>query len=453
MRSPILDALKSNQLLQRNRVPCRATPSILLTAVAWLSMTGFLVGQEFRVDSLKYDNFSGLAQLRWQNKPGGVYGVFTSTNLITWEEMKSGREPMRFFASSGIRTEVELVSPQGRQTFWRVQKRPITDLGTLIAEDSSAPILRGVNDYSRVVGYFQNHGNSAQTGFTWAPDEELVSFGPSSYAVAVNNGGMVVGTRYGFGRFFSWTKIGGLVELGTGVAIDVNEAGHIVGRDDTGAFLWKPGVGKIRIPHLSATGGYTVPASFSDAGHVVGDSLVNGSYYRAFLWTESGGMVDLTGALSSAASGASKVNGNGQVVGHRTAGGGTRAFSWTAAGGFVTFPAGCYITDLTENGTVVGRGYNGTKAFSWTQAGGIMDLGEWSVEKVNEAGQMVGYTMRGATAAILWSANGGQTELEGLSSLGTVANLIDKNGVVFGYSKPVNSSSSHLIMWTPKSNP
>jgi hypothetical protein len=142
------------------------------------------------------------------------------------------------------------------------------------------------------------------------------------------------------------------------------------------------------------------------------------------------------------------------VVGHRTAGGGgTRAFSWTAAGGFVTFPDGCYITDLSENGTVVGRGYNGTKAFSWTQAGGIMDLGEWSVEKVNEAGQMVGYTMRGATAAILWSPNGGQIELEGLSSSGTVANLIDKNGVVFGYSRAVNSSSSHLIMWTPKLNP
>jgi uncharacterized membrane protein len=103
---------------------------------------------------------------------------------------------------------------------------------------------------------------------------------------------VVVGTRYGVGRFFSWTNNEGVVELGDGVAIDINEAGHIVGRDNSGAFLWKQGSGKLRIPHHSGSNSCTVPEALSDAGHVVGRNYVVAHQSHAFSWTQAGGIVE-----------------------------------------------------------------------------------------------------------------------------------------------------------------
>jgi probable HAF family extracellular repeat protein len=422
----------------------------VLTVAASLCMSDPLAAQSFRLDPIKYDRFGGLVTLGWQSQPGGIYSVHTSTNLIVWDEfMGVGNQALRIPAASGNRTQVELEVPQGDHRFWRVGRRPITDLGTLTPDSFYYPALHDLNDDSRVAGYFTT-GDGDTIGFTCAPGEEVLSFGSESSAVAVNNSGTVVGSRSG--RFFSWTKSGGLVELGAGGAVDVNNAGHILGVDVSGAFLWKPGVGKIRIPHLSSVEPYTVPEALSDAGHVVGVSLINGDYYRAFLWTEAGGLVDLTVTLSTAASGAIDVNTNGQVVGHRVLSSGeSRAFSWTATGGFVTFPAGCYITDLSEKGKVVGRGYLNGHAFSWTQSGGIIDLGiGGSPEKVNELGQTVGYL---GTSAVLWSTNGVQTELEALSSQQSTANLINNKGVVFGISQPQNALARHVVMWTTNPTP
>ncbi len=431
---------------------CFLAPAL---AASLLCATGNLEGQSFRLDSIQYDSFGGLITLGWQSQPGGIYSIHSTTNLNIWEEIKISGLPLRITGASGSRTQVELDVPAGDRRFWRVGMRPIFDVGTAISEGVglSYPVLTDVNDASRVVGYFV-YGNNAQIGFTWALGEEISSFGNGSYATAVNSGGTVVGTRYGNGKFFSWTKSGGLVELGNGAALDINESGHILGRDDSpGAFLWKPGTGKIYIPHLSATEPYTVPEALSDAGHVVGVSLIDGNYYRAFLWTESGGLVDLTGALSSAASGATDVNSSGQVVGYRTVTGSTRAYSWTAAGGFVTFPAGCYITDLSENGKVVGRGYlvgNQAHAFSWTQAGGIIDLGDGQPEQVNELGQIVG---NAGNSAVVWSPTGGRTELESPYLQPHSANLINDAGIVFGTSRVPNAAAIHVVMWTTNPPP
>lgn len=432
----------------------------LLPAADWVGMVSTASAQVFRLDSIRYNAFAGLVQLGWQSQPGEVYSVHSSPNLTLWDELKSGgSEPLRIIAAGGNRTQLELAVPLGERAFWRLRKRPIISLGTLIPSAIGGPVLRDVNDSSRVVGYFQGR-NGIPFGFTWAPGEELFSFGETTVAVAVNRGGTVVGYNSFTDKFFSWTKTSGMVERGSGAAVDINESGHILGYErgvGGNAFLWKSGTGKIRIPHLSSTEPYTVPEALSDAGHVVGVSLIDGNYYRAFLWTESGGLVDLTGALSSAASGAIDVNSSGQVVGHRgIAGGSSRAFSWTAATGFVTFPEGCYITDLSENGKVVGRGYlvgNRAHAFSWTQSGGIVDLGDGQPERVNELGQIVGSRLTGAASPILWSPDGGQTGLEGLSSQNTHASLINNNGVIFGSSLPLNSAASHLVMWTTNPNP
>ncbi len=424
----------------------------ILTAAAWLCMSCALAAQSFRLDSIQYDSFAGLVQLRWESQPGKIYSLHTSTNLTTWDELRSGTGPLRILAASGGRSQIELAVPAGNRRFWQLGTRPITALDTLTPDSSYYPDLNDVNESSRVAGAYRKRDYTT-IGFTWAPGEEVHSFGPLSYAAAVNSAGTVVGYRIGSGgildsKFFSWTKSGGLVELGNGTAVDINEAGHILGRDASGSFLWKPGTGKIRIPQLNSI------MALSDAGHVVGNASAAGTDYRGFLWTETGGLVDLTGGLSSARSDVTDVNSSGQVVGYRViADGSSRAFSWTAAGGVVTFPANCYITDVSENGKVIGRDYrvgNQAHAFSWTQAGGIIDLGDGMPEKVNELGQIVGYS---GTAAVVWPPGGGRTELEVLSAQQSTANLINNNGVVFGISQLPNTLARNVVMWTTNPTP
>jgi hypothetical protein len=46
-------------------------------------------GQSFKLDSIQYDSFGGLAQLRWESQPGRIYSVHSSTNLMLWEETRS----------------------------------------------------------------------------------------------------------------------------------------------------------------------------------------------------------------------------------------------------------------------------------------------------------------------------------------------------------------------------
>jgi hypothetical protein len=439
----------------------RSSGFAILYAAACLCANFAVSGQNFRVDSVRLDSFGGLVTLAWQSQPGEVYGVHTSTDLTTWEELQSGFEPLRLQAASGNQTQTELALPAGPQRFWQVRRRSITDLGTLLPADQSGPVPTDVNDTSRVVGYFET-SRGGQTGFTWAPGEGLHSFGPDSYAVAVNASGTVFGNHLvdDVGTFFSWTKSGGLIDLGAGSAVDANAAGHIAGRDSDGAFLWKSGVGKIRIPSLLPNEPFSAPNSMSDAGHVVGASRDGGST-RAFLWTESGGVVDLTAGTGSAAT---HVNSSGLVAGYRflPGVGQQRAFAWTASGGLVTFPTGCVITDLNENGVAVGHGYQPDantpeQAFSWTQAGGIVTLGAGGQpESVNNLGQIVGSKVgrTGFLVPILWSPTGNEIELERLSSEHSRASLINNNGVVFGQSGPrLNPAASHLVMWTINPTP
>jgi probable HAF family extracellular repeat protein len=112
----------------------------------------------------------------------------------------------------------------------------------------------------------------------------------------VSPSGQVVGwsdTAAGFSHAFSWTRAGGLIDLGT-------------------------------------LGG---PFSLADAvnarGQVVGyASLSDGLAYHAFSWTQAGGMVDL-GTLGGNFSDAAAVNARGDVVGDSsTAAGETHATLW-----------------------------------------------------------------------------------------------------------------------------
>jgi probable HAF family extracellular repeat protein len=203
-------------------------------------------------------------------------------------------------------------------------------------DDDRFSLALAVNAHGRVVGtsVAVYPAPSFSGAFSWTKADgwiDLTSGATQSNAVALNDGGQVVGWTdtppYGYGyRAFEWTSIGGIVGLGTlddstlSWASDVNGRGQIVGssRSSDGidqAFLWTQESGMM---NFGARGVVAHALAISDAGQVVGESLTAPGFsgnYHAFSWSRDGGMIDL-GTLGGSDSTASRVNERGQVVGN-----------------------------------------------------------------------------------------------------------------------------------------
>ncbi len=226
--------------------------------------------------------------------------------------------------------------------------------------------VTALNDVDQAVGTLDNALRTARA-FTWTSTggmQPLGSLGGPSFAVDVNNSGLVVGIGYLVPRLsafeprhaFAWTESTGMLDLGTlggrdSQATDVNDDGQVVGWSYTvgsvvscppgpcirHAFLWTATDGMVS---LGTLGGTDSEATAVNAhGSVVGSS--NG---HAFLWTAADGMVDL-GTLDGAITDASAldINDHGQVVGSvrmvtDPAVFVSRAFVWTPAEGMVLLP-------------------------------------------------------------------------------------------------------------------
>ena len=155
------------------------------------------------------------------------------------------------------------------------------DLGRLPGGYRSA--ATAINSSGVVVGWSYTVRHSEKRAFRWTPEggmESLGSLGGESEAIAINDDGTIVGTSYtgngGQRRAFRWTPEGGMEDLGSvgtgpfasSVAVDVNEAGYVIGQTsaDAGspnAFLWHPQYG---MQDLYATEAYDI----NDAGQVLG---------------------------------------------------------------------------------------------------------------------------------------------------------------------------------------
>jgi probable HAF family extracellular repeat protein len=213
--------------------------------------------------------------------------------------------------------------------------------------------------------------------FDGAASRDIGSLGGhDTQPVAVNASGQVVGyssTAGGTTHAFSWTQVGGMVDLGT----------------------------------LGGVSG-SVGRGINDLGQVVGDASTASGEWHAFLWTQAGGMVDL-GTLGGQWASVTGINNSGQVVGQSYIAGnglsGTHPFSWTSAGGMRDLGTlggvSGYPNDVNASGQVAGRtllaGNTDFHAFSWTQAGGMVDLGALGgrfseAMSVNASGQVVGYS-------------------------------------------------------------
>jgi probable HAF family extracellular repeat protein len=182
------------------------------------------------------------------------------------------------------------------------------------------------------------------------PPVDIATLGVGSAAVAINAHGQIAGENAlapsPQRHAFSWTAADGMIDLGTlghftsSYAVALNGRGRIVGNSYTNwgsqesrAFSWTASEGMVDLGTLGGT--RSEARAVNDRGAVVGESSLDQQHFHAFLWTASGGMTDL-GHLGNNYSTAAAVNANQQVVGFsETSQPEGHAFSWTAAGGMI----------------------------------------------------------------------------------------------------------------------
>ena len=302
-----------------------------------------------------------------------------------------------------------------------------------------------------------------------------------SHSYTVNSSGQVFGDSTNAAneaRIFSWTKEGGIVDLGAapGFVVATSPRGQMIGIETTSyrSFSWTPEGGTVWIGTLGGTCGSG--AAVNVGGQVVGTACTTGdAAFHAFSWTQEGGMVDL-GTLGGTYSWGVALNTRGEMVGQSYVTGDVEVHAtlWQPSG------ARCRqgpcpkftVTDLgtlggtnsgavavNERGQVVGSSSmadGSVHAFSWTKKGGMVDLGtvggtNSAATLVNNSGQVAGSsdTAQGGHA-FSWTKNGGMVDLGtvGGTSSGPVA--ISDTGQVVGLSSTAGEAATHAFSWTKK---
>jgi probable HAF family extracellular repeat protein len=248
----------------------------------------------------------------------------------------------------------------------------------------------------------------------------------------------------------------------TCAALAINSLDQVVGTSEIAsganrAFLWSDTGGMINLGTLYSSDGISDALGVNDSGWVVGDS---GS--SAFLWTSASGMTDI-GNLGGVGTIAFGINNSGQVVGTSNRGDGTaHAFLWSMSTGMQDLGTlgGSQSTayGINDSGEVVGMSYLSNNvvqhAFIWTATGGMQDLGTLGsapivATAINSSGQVVGSsgtTVRNKQAAFLWADGFGMHQL-GLASDGSVGGAINDSSQVVGSSLG-HSAAYRGFLWT-----
>jgi probable HAF family extracellular repeat protein len=203
-----------------------------------------------------------------------------------------------------------------------------------------------------------------------------------------------------------------------GEALDVNEAGQVVGWTwlptlVQQAFTWSEADGYRRLGTLLGSDTYFAGDSeargINDDGIVVGWSIAERGHH-AVRWSSAEGFTDLTPTASTDTA-ANAINNLGTIVGvtgsFRDAG---LVMAWTREGIEAPLdgaPAGdTWPAAINDLGQVVGRFATGgeTHAFFWDPTAGWVDLGSGAAHDLNERGMIAGAVGADPTMqqAVIW---------------------------------------------------
>jgi probable HAF family extracellular repeat protein len=185
------------------------------------------------------------------------------------------------------------------------------------------------------------------------------------YATQMNNDGMLVGAIQlpPCGAFqcqhpFTWTNKTGVVDLGvlpdlpSGQPYALNDDGNVAGILYDGSlsttrhiFLWTPKVGMLEV---GACPGCSAPTALNKHEEIAGN-VYYGVSIRTYFWNRSTGFIDI-GTLGGSSARVTGMNDRAQIVGESSNSNGTwRAFVWSQKAGFI---------DLTPSGWGVATGIN-----------------------------------------------------------------------------------------------
>ena len=326
-------------------------------------------------------------------------------------------------------------------------------------------------------------GAAADAGSYIVKDLGVVPGHSSSVALGINQKGDVVGWSTGAnGTFaFLYTDANGIVQLPglpdrpRAIARDLNDLGDVVGTANAGgvdlghAVLWTNGVA--RDLGTLGTGSYSEGWSVNNNGQVVGSSYTNGGSFgvHGFLYTQTGGMVDLT--PNSDTGSALDINNAGQVTGYKTAAGGNyHAFRWQGGTfedlGVLPGFAHSFGWAINAIGQVTGNSTsasgNSEQLFRSIAGGGLQNLGGTGEHNVawgiNASGDVVGTRGNSQSRAMLYTDAGGLRDLNTLidPSLGWVllgAHDINDAGQIVGYAFNNFTVQTHAVRLQPATAP
>ncbi len=313
------------------------------------------------------------------------------------------------------------------------------------------------------------------------PRYEIVDLGPFggtySYAVAVNELGVVAGTSTTFNGLHAYLyQDGAMVDLGTptdfnqSVAQGLNDAGQLISTSEGQyqgefAYLWEQGAWTPLGSHGDLP--HARPTDIDGQGRIVGFSYELGGDYRAFLW-EDGAFADLPTLGDDAQ--ALAMNESGLIVGlARDTGGDAHPVYWDDAGvhdlGFAPGADAGRATDVNDSGLVCGYSttfippyfFSSHRACVWEN--GVLTAldnpygGGCAATAVNNHGAVVGHvtSLTGPNGpALLWE-NGSALTLNALIEQGTgwdllVANDINDSGIIVGYGEVPNGDLHGFVL-------
>ena len=312
--------------------------------------------------------------------------------------------------------------------------------------------------------WYQDNG----AGRNGRMEDIIASNGCFPVAIAVNDLGQVVGfygPAAGQMHAFLWSHDTGVIDLGTllpndrSIAVDINSRGQVIGgsfasgsgdrafvinpldrNQDRKPDLWFQDVNLDAVNDLMTDpgqlgGNSSDAADINEHGEIAGTSEDSAGVGHAFLWTETGGLMDLG-----------------------------------APGGFW-----CQAVAINDRTKIAGYDWHDLPgadyAFYWSEGDGIIDLGPLGADDsipwaMNNLGQIVGSTLpkwgpllfgdymdppiagKLGIDAFVWSKKYGLLELAGFEyAWETQPFDINDNELIAGYSYCTGKYTPHAVLW------